>query len=301
MKYSVFEYLNLKPEEKLSYFMSTISSLNFMADYWVNFEKVRKNLKEIDIPELYTIDYLIGKSDNEIKNFLTKNPNILILIPKLLGIRDGKLTKDKKLIVQDIDGTYELDFKNIDKQNIDLYFKFIHDSGLLGAFRNGLNKSFHDYTFGVEAGMDSNARKNRSGKMGENFLEKLLEDIAKKKNILYSGQINAKKIKKLYGLQLDDSLKNRKFDGSLYIENRKQLYLFEINNFNGNGSKSKASATEFKDLSNRFAKTNHEFIYITDGLGWTNDKSHLLEAMEHIGKVFNYNMVENGYIENYIN
>ncbi|MFX5578834.1 DpnII family type II restriction endonuclease, partial [Acinetobacter baumannii] len=83
---------------------------------------------------------------------LTKNPNILILIPKLLGIRDGKLTKDKKLIVQDIDGTYELDFKNIDKQKIDLYFKFIHDSGLLGAFRNGLNKSFHDYTFGVEAG-----------------------------------------------------------------------------------------------------------------------------------------------------
>src|SRR5699024_2108338 len=93
---------------------------------------------------------------------------------------------------------------------------------------------------------------------------------------------------------------NRQFDGSLYNTKRRKLYLFEVNNYNSSGSKSKATATEFINLSNRLSKTNNEFIYITDGKGWDSDKSHLLEAMKHIGKVFNYNMIEDGYLEDYL-
>lgn len=73
-----------------------------------------------------------------------------------------------------------------------------------------------------------------------------------------------------------------------------------MNNFSSSGSKSKASATEFKDLHDRLSRTNNEFIYITDGRGWDNDKSHLLEAMEYIGKVFNYKMLEAGYLNDYL-
>lgn len=95
-------------------------------------------------------------------------------------------------------------------------------------------------------------------------------------------------------------LEIRRFDGSIYNPVRRKLYLFEVNNFNSGGSKSKASATEFKDLHNRFSRTNHEFIYITDGRGWDSDKSHLIEAMEYIGKVFNYKMIEEGYLFDYL-
>src|SRR5699024_11695873 len=73
------------------------------------------------------------------------------------------------------------------------------------------------------------------------------------------------KVKELYDLELDETFNNRQFDGSLFNPKRKKLYLFEVNNFNGGGSKSKASATEFKDLQDRFSRTNHEFIYVTDG------------------------------------
>lgn len=299
MQYDVFEYLNLKPQEKLDYFMETRSVLSFLANYWVNYDNVRKNISLYDTPELYTLDYLIGKTDEEIDDFFTKRKTYLLLIPKLLGIRPGKLEKGI-LNVQDVNGTYQLNFKSIDEENIALYLQFIHDSGLDWIFKNGLRKSVHDYAIGVEAGLDSNGRKNRSGKMGENYLEEVLKNIAQKKDWLAHGQTTAKKVKELYDLELEETFNNRQFDGSLFNPKRKKLYLFEVNNFNGGGSKSKASATEFKDLQDRFSRTNHEFIYVTDGKGWDSDKSHLIEAMEYIGKVFNYNMIEEGYLDDYL-
>lgn len=299
MQYDVFEYLNLKPQEKLDYFMETRSVLSFLANYWVNYDNVRKNISLYDTPELYTLDYLIGKTDEEIDDFFTKRKTYLLLIPKLLGIRPGKL-ENGILNVQDVNGTYQLNFKSIDEENIALYLQFIHDSGLDWIFKNGLRKSVHDYAIGVEAGLDSNGRKNRSGKMGENYLEEVLKNIAQKKDWLAHGQTTAKKVKELYDLELEETFNNRQFDGSLFNPKRKKLYLFEVNNFNGGGSKSKASATEFKDLQDRFSRTNHEFIYVTDGKGWDSDKSHLIEAMEYIGKVFNYNMIEEGYLDDYL-
>ncbi|MEX6014332.1 type II restriction endonuclease [Mammaliicoccus sciuri] len=299
MKYSVFEYLNLTPTDKLDYFMSTRSVLKFLANYWVNFDNVQKNLSLYDEPDLYTLDYLIGKSNVEINNFFIDRPELMLLFPKLLGIRPKKL-ENGYLEVQDTDGIYNLNFKKIDTENLDLYLKFMHDSGLLWVLKSGLRKSVHDYAVGVEAGLDSNARKNRSGNMGEAYLEELLKSIAKDKNWIAYGQTTAMTVKKLYNLNLDETLQNRKFDGSLFNPKRKKLYLFEINNFNSGGSKLKSSATEFKDLHDRFSRTNHEFIYITDGKGWDTDKSHLVEAMTYIGKVFNYKMVEDGYLDDYL-
>lgn len=58
-----------------------------------------------------------------------------------------------------------------------------------------LRKSVHDYAVGVESGMDSNGRKNRSGEMGELYLETVLKDIADKKGWLYHGQTTKKTLK----------------------------------------------------------------------------------------------------------
>src|SRR5699024_1144542 len=231
MQYDVFEYLNLKPQEKLDYFMETRSVLSFLANYWVNYDNVRKNISLYDTPELYTLDYLIGKTDEEIDDFFIKRKTYLLLIPKLLGIRPGKL-ENGILNVQDVNGTYQLNFKSIDEENIALYLQFIHDSGLDWIFKNGLRKSVHDYAIGVEAGLESNDRKNRSGKMGENYLEEVLKNIAQKKDWLAHGQTTAKKVKELYDLELDETFNNRQFDGSLFNPKRKKLYLFEVNNFN---------------------------------------------------------------------
>lgn len=303
LKCDVFDYLNMTEEEKLDFFMETRSSLSFLASYWFNFDNVRKNIEEYDIPELYTLDYLIGKTELELEQFFKDRPYLLLLVPKLLGIRDSKFekpTKDKILKVQDIDKVYTLCFKEIEQDKIDLYLQFVRDSGLSWALRSGLKKSVHDYAFGVEAGMDSNGRKNRSGEMGESYLETVLNQIAKQTGWIAHGQTTVSTCEEWYGIKLDDTFDNRRFDGSLFNPTRKQLYLFEVNNFNSGGSKSKASATEFKDLHDRFSRTNHEFIYVTDGKGWDSDKSHLKEAMKYIGKVFNYRMIESGYLSDYL-
>lgn len=245
---------------------------------------------------MYTLDYLIGKNESKIEIFFKERPNLLKLVPKLLGIRDAKLIKGK-LEVQDVDGTYELDFSNIDESNINKYIQFINESGLTWCLQDGLSRTVHDYAIGVEAGMDSNGRKNRSGDMGEMYLEKVLNSIADEKNWIAHGQTTAKSLKDWHDLDLEETFANRRFDGSLYNPNKRKLYLFEVNNFNSGGSKSKASATEFKDLHDRFSRTYHDFIYITDGKGWDSDKSHLFEAMEYIGTVFNYQMIEDGYLD----
>lgn len=239
----------------------------------------------------------------QIDDFFKENTNMFLLVPYLLGIRKDKFEKpysQRILKIQGINNVYTLNFKDIEMDKIDLYLQFLHDSGLSWVLNMGLKRSVHDYALGVEAGMDSNGRKNRSGNMGELYLSTVLTDIAKTKNWIYHGQTTKSNIKEWYDIDLDDSFENRRFDGSLFNPARKKLYLFEINNFNSSGSKSKSSATEFKDLHDRFSRTNHEFIYVTDGRGWDSDKSHLIEAMEYIGKVFNYKMIESGYLKDYI-
>ncbi|WP_201290694.1 DpnII family type II restriction endonuclease [Erysipelothrix aquatica] len=305
MQYTVFEYLNLSAEEKLSYFMKTRTELSQLASYWINFDNVKNNYSKYDCPRLYMFDYLIGKNEDEIHNFFKEEPELLKFVPYLLGIRDNKFDKAsspqrKILKVQDTHGEYSLDFENIQVENLSLYLKFVNDSGLIWAISEGLSKSIRDYSIGVEAGMDSNGRKNRSGRRGENFLSVVLNEIGLDKGWIVLGQTSTEDIKKHYGIDVGKEFANRRFDGSLYNPNRQKLYLFEVNNFNSAGSKSKASATEFQDLHSRFSRTNHEFIYITDGKGWDSDQSHLLEAMQYIGKVFNYQMIEDGYLNEYL-
>lgn len=301
LQYDVFEYLNLPAQEKLDFFMSTRSSLKFLANYWVNFDKVFDFADKFDSPEMYALDYLIGKTDPQLISFFRDYPETIKLIPSLLGIRDSRFKKGTRILeVQDLHEVYELDFGYIDDEKFDYYIKFIFDSGLAELLKSGLKKSVYDYNVGVESGMDSNARKNRSGNMGEMFLETLLDNFADGLSWKAYGQTTGKSVKENTGIILDETFENRKFDGSLFNTKRKKLYLFEVNNFNSSGSKSKASATEFIDLNRRLTMTNHEFIYITDGKGWDSDRSHLLEAMKHIGKVFNYNMVEDGYLEDYL-
>lgn len=60
---NVFEYLSLNPQDKLEYFMNTRSSLGHLASYWIDFGKVQEHIDKYDLPDLYTLDYLIGKPE----------------------------------------------------------------------------------------------------------------------------------------------------------------------------------------------------------------------------------------------
>ena len=295
-------YLALNDEEKFDYFFKTRQNLALPANYWINFETVRNNSEKYG-PDIFTLDYLIGKNDSELDYFFRSRPNLLKLVPQLLGIRDNKFEKpnsEKILKVEGLEGEYLLNFKTIDEKNIDFYLKFIRESGLGWLLLKGTSKSIKDYATGVEAGMDSNGRKNRSGQRGELFIETLLKELANKYHFEWKGQTNYTHIEKVYNTKLDVRLENVRFDGSLYDRHNGKLYLFEINNFSSQGSKLKASGGEFSLRQQIFNKSNCEFIYITDGQGWDSDASHLKAILRSIKYVFNFNMIQEGYIDELI-
>ena len=176
-------YLIKSPQERLTIFLESLSITNRTPEYYVNWKKVDRETKKYEL-ELNTLNYLIGKDDiySEALRLFTKQPNLLKAIPSLIASRDRVL--DILTIDNDDNMSFEqLDFKTIDTSRIDDYLKFIEQSGLLNFLQKHANRSLVDYVYGVETGLDSNARKNRSGTTMEGILERHVAKISQEKKI----------------------------------------------------------------------------------------------------------------------
>ena len=162
-KYNYKEYIQKDANERLTYFMDTLSVTNRKPSYYVNWEKVSDNTRTYEL-ELNTLDYLIGKENiyEETLALFKKQPDLIKAIPSLIASREKILDV---LSIDDNDNMdfYRLDFQDIDRENIKSYVDFAQESGLLKFLRSYAKRSLVDYVYGVEAGLDSNARKNRSG------------------------------------------------------------------------------------------------------------------------------------------
>ena len=71
-------YIQLSSDERLQYFLSTLSVTNRTPGYYVNWNKVRRETKEFEL-ELNTLNYLIGKDNiyEEAFNLFSKQPDLL--------------------------------------------------------------------------------------------------------------------------------------------------------------------------------------------------------------------------------
>lgn len=78
------------------------------------------------------------------------------------------------------------------------YAEFLRKSGLLELLKDKKIKSLVDYAIGIEVGMDTNARKSRSGKI----MEAIVEEYIKLLDIEYNSQIKNGDIDKKYGTTL---------------------------------------------------------------------------------------------------
>ncbi len=292
----VHDYLNRPSDERLKIFIETITDINHAPAYWFDFPTIDKRMSDYG-PDIYTLNYLNGKTNKEMKEFFSQRPEVLKTIPILLGIRNDKLVNGV-LSVFDPTGDYELDFEHINISDIDHYMDFIIKSGLAEVLRG---KSVHDYTYGVEAGLNSNGRKNRSGDEGESHLAMILQSIVDKyptANLIRHEQTTYDNAIQWYNLRtFPKELENRRFDGSLFCPEKSKGLFAEVNNFNSSGSKSKGVASEFDNVHAIFARTPHVFVYITDGLGWKKDTSHLATIIDHVPNVLNYKMVEDGWLD----
>jgi len=279
----VFEFLvnNLKPSILL-------------WSYFVNWEKVFENTRKIEIA-LNNLNYLIGKKDfdNEFKFLITQNPEVAKVIPALV-VRDGGNSskfkilvdyKQKKLVYED----YDFSKDNPTNDDIGKYLTFVKESGLKDLIISQKIKNLVDYMIGVEAGLDSNGRKNRSGYCMENIVEFFISDLCKGRDYKYLKGANAKKIKEMWGFDVPVDKSSRIYD--FVVNNGKELFIFETNFYSGSGSKLKSTAGEYRNLFDALAG-KHKFIWITDGYGWKTTARPLRETFNHNEYIFSLAMLE---------
>ena len=142
-----------------------------------------------------------------------------------------------------------------------------------------------DYVFGIETGLDTNARKNRSGVVMENVVEKIFSD----NDITYRKEVYSTEWTDLQAVLGDDE---KRFD--FVIETLEKTYLIEVNFYSGGGSKLNEVARSYSDIALKINSVEgFEFVWITDGVGWRSAKNKLQEAYSIIPSVYNLTSVSN--------
>lgn len=259
-------------EKDFNLFLSQLSETNATLDYFTDFQKVIRNTNSISI-KLNQLNYLIGKKDlrKAIEELYEENPKVFEVLEILLAVR----TKDKKKTLNDKGEFVLLKSYFTSLQGV---INYIEQTGLSEIFKNKNVTNLVDYVFGVEVGLDTNARKNRSG----DNMAKAVALKFKNANIPFRSEVNSTEFEEIKSLGQD----LKRFD--FIIQTKKKTYLIETNFYNGGGSKLNEVARSYTDIAlkiNRYEK--FEFVWITDGQGWLSAKNKLGEAYSLIPSVYN--------------
>ncbi len=281
----VFEYLMNNLVESITYW-----------DYFVNWYKAQSSVRKWEVG-LNTLNYLVGKADPEaeLRFLLGEQPHLAALIPVLVASRYDKFT----ILTDHRNFTYEnFSFhpqNNLTAAEVDKVCRFAKETGLLEMFRNGSVKSVPDYVFGVEVGLGSNGRKNRSGTRMQEIVRGLLTAICTANKFDLLEQVKPKQIKTQWGFDLKINKANKIFDFVIKADDK--LCLIETNYYGGGGSKLKATAGEYTQLYEALKGQAYQFIWITDGVGWKSARNPLEDAFFRIDHILNLKMVTAGLLQ----
>ena len=274
----------------MALFRDSIATWN----YYVDFEKVYRNTDEIK-DELNLLNGLIGAKDiaNEFKRIVVKYPQTIKTIPILIAKRDSEIK------VNSAEKNFCFNFKK-PNYSIDEYVMFMDKSGLFDLLQNHMIHSLVDYVMGVEVGMDTNGRKNRSGDAMEDLIESYLTKCGLKRNVTYFKEMYISDIQRRWNIDLSNisntGKTEKRFDFVVKIKNT--VYGIETNFYSGGGSKLnetarsyKAIALEAKDIK------NFKFVWFTDGIGWNSAKHNLEETFDVLDDIYCIAELEKGIMK----
>ena len=274
-------------EEMMDSLKTTISDYRFYTD----FEKVEKHLEEFK-DELNELNSLIGSPNIKIdfQKLIEDNPHALRAIPILLAKRDMYIN-----VLDNEEKTFHFDYLNL---TIDEYVKFMEETGIFYLLENNKITSLNDYVLGIEVGLDSNARKNRSGVQFSNLVESYLKK--SKFASCYYKEVSTKTIKKNFNIDINvnfaDGRTDKVFD--FVFQSEKLLYLMEVNFYSGGGSKLNEKARSYRLLNSELSKVEEvRFIWITDGIGWHTVKSGLRDAYNAIEHLYTIKDLEDNVFD----
>lgn len=272
-----YEELGYKSIEEYDYdFLNNLLTTNHTYEFFTNQEKVLNAVKKLNsqIDKLNPLTKVAPENlEKEFLKTIGTYPETKQVLPLILAIRE------KKFPIMNIDKgeVEEIDFSKNSK-DIEKITTFSKNSGIFDFFLE-IN-DLKSYLLGVEVGLDTNARKNRSGHSFErivsNFLDKSLKNHP---TLTYEAE---------YTIKLE---RNKRFDFVIF-ENEMPKIVFECNFYSATGSKPIEVAHAYVELQKQVKKANMKFVWITDGLGWKTMFNTLKSVSPEIDFILNYEMLE---------
>ena len=261
--------------------------------YYTDFEKVYQNVEKIK-DELNILNGLIGKKEieDEFRRIVNKYPDVLKVVPILIAKRECeiKITDSKK--------NYVFNFKKTN-YSIDEYVMFMKNTGLFDLLQNHIIHSLVDYVMGVEVGMDTNGRKNRTGDAMEDLVDSYIMNAGFKEGDNYFKQFAASEITQKWGLDLSEISNKGKSEKifDFVIKTPNMIYGIETNFYGSGGSKLNETARSYKTIALESKNIQgFTFVWFTDGKGWTSARNNLEETFDVMEHIYNIKDLENGII-----
>lgn len=265
-------------DKEFNLFMSQLKETNQTLDFFCDFDKISNNVENIKL-SLCILNSLIGASDlrKSVETIWQRDKTAFSVMDILIAVR----TKDKKKVIDSSGDCVPVEsmFSSVDK-----VMEFIEGTGLAEVFCSRKIKDLVDYVFGIETGLDTNARKNRSGHIMEGTVHKILLDAGVK----HRQEVYSHEWPEITSVLGDDE---KRFD--FVVESLTKTYLMEVNFYSGGGSKLNEVARSYSDIAPKINSVpGFEFVWITDGIGWKSAKNKLQEAFSIIPSVYNLTSIQ---------
>lgn len=254
-------------------FMSQLQETNQTLDFFCDFNKISQNVEDIKL-SLCMLNSLIGAIDmrKAVETIWKRDKSAFEVMNILIAVRsDGK-----KKILNSLGQCVVLDSLF---QSVDGVMEFLDSTGLTEVFKSKKINDLVDYVFGIETGLDTNARKNRSGHVMEDMVARIFD----KNGIKYRQEVYSSEWSSITQVLGDDE---KRFDFVINTVNK--TYLIEVNFYSSGGSKLNEVARSYSDIAPKINSVpGFEFVWITDGIGWLSAKNKLQEAYYTIPSIYN--------------
>lgn len=254
-------------------FMSQLQETNQTLDFFCDFDKISRNVEDIKL-SLCILNSLIGSTDmrKSVETIWNRDKSAFDVMDILIAVR----SEGKKKFLNSLGNCIVLDSLF---ESIDGVMEFLDNTGLTDIFQSRKINDLVDYVFGIETGLDTNARKNRSGHVMENMVARIFD----KNGISYRQEVYSSEWSDITKVLGDDE---KRFD--FVIETSIKIYLLEVNFYSGGGSKLNEVARSYSDIAPKINSIpGFEFVWVTDGIGWKSAKNKLQEAYSIIPSIYN--------------
>jgi type II restriction enzyme len=272
----------------VEYFFNTLLVSNKTYEYFVDWKEVKGDINKY-LNEISLFNSLTKlepyQREGHLRELLQKYPQIAEIIPMLIAVR----VKKEKIDIFDpeVEDFMTFDFRksNINETAIPRIIDFCYKIGIIELFDE--IKDIYDYLLGVEVGLDSNARKNRSGIIFEGMTQK------KVKKLLLGASYRV--VENDRNFSLYPSIRRRESGGKTHdivvYKNERPVLIVECNFYNVAGSKPISIAESYLEMYRVAKEHDIEFLWVTDGSAWHKMKEPLFRAMEEIEWIFNFRML----------